>query len=202
MLVLIDNYDSFSHNLARYFKELGVEIAVYRNDEITLTELSSLPMTGLVISPGPCTPNEAGISLAAIEKFATDIPILGVCLGHQALGQVFGAEVVRAQRVMHGKTSAVQHARAGLFDGLAQPFVATRYHSLVINPDSLPNCFAVDAWVDEVPYGREIMAIRHQNLPLFGVQFHPESVMTDSGHSLLSNFILTLNATGAVSAHV
>lgn len=193
MLVLIDNYDSFSHNLARYFSELGVTISVFRHDQVTVDDLSALPLQGLVISPGPCTPNEAGISLAAIRQFANKLPILGVCLGHQALAQVFGADIVRAERVMHGKTSAVTHTQQGLFKGLTQPLQVTRYHSLVIAPQSLPECFVVDAWVNEAPYRQEIMAIRHRHLPLFGVQFHPESVMTESGHQLLNNFVSTLD---------
>ncbi|RUO40207.1 anthranilate synthase component II [Idiomarina aquatica] len=193
MLVLIDNYDSFSHNLARYFRELGEQVVVYRNDQVTVSQLQNLAMTALVISPGPCTPNDSGVSLAAIEAFAGKLPILGVCLGHQALAQVFGAEVVRAKRVMHGKTSRVTHTSKGLFNNLPAPLTVTRYHSLVVEPSSLPSCFSVDAWVDSMQFGREIMAIRHTELPLYGVQFHPESVMTEAGHQLLQNFLETRN---------
>lgn len=193
MLVLIDNYDSFSHNLARYFRELGEQVVVYRNDQVTVSQLQNLAMTALVISPGPCTPNDSGVSLAAIEAFAGKLPILGVCLGHQALAQVFGAEVVRAKRVMHGKTSRVTHTSKGLFNKLPAPLTVTRYHSLVVEPSSLPSCFSVDAWVDSMQFGQEIMAIRHTELPLYGVQFHPESVMTEAGHQLLQNFLETRN---------
>ena len=193
MLVLIDNYDSFSHNLARYFRELGEQVVVYRNDQVTVSQLQNLAMTALVISPGPCTPNDSGVSLAAIEAFAGKLPILGVCLGHQALAQVFGAEVVRAKRVMHGKTSRVTHTSKGLFNKLPAPLTVTRYHSLVVEPSSLPSCFSVDAWVDSMQFGQEIMAIRHTELLLYGVQFHPESVMTEAGHQLLQNFLETRN---------
>ena len=193
MLVLIDNYDSFSHNLARYFRELGEQVVVYRNDQVTVSQLQNLAMTALVISPGPCTPNDSGVSLAAIEAFAGKLPILGVCLGHQALAQVFGAEVVRAKRVMHGKTSRVTHTSKGLFNNLPAPLTVTRYHSLVVEPASLPSCFSVDAWVDSMQFGQEIMAIRHTELLLYGVQFHPESVMTEAGHQLLQNFLETRN---------
>ena len=193
MLVLIDNYDSFSHNLARYFRELGEQVVVYRNDQVTVSQLQNLAMTALVISPGPCTPNDSGVSLAAIDAFAGKLPILGVCLGHQALAQVFGAKVVRAKRVMHGKTSRVTHTSKGLFNNLPTPLTVTRYHSLVVEPSSLPSCFSVDAWVDSMQFGQEIMAIRHTELPLYGVQFHPESVMTEAGHQLLQNFLETRN---------
>jgi anthranilate synthase/aminodeoxychorismate synthase-like glutamine amidotransferase len=196
MLALIDNYDSFSHNLARYFVELNVPVQVYRNDQVTIQQLRELAdkkaMQGLVISPGPCTPNEAGISLQAINEFAGEFPILGVCLGHQALAQAYGAEIVRAQRVMHGKTSMITHSGQGLFDGIASPLQVTRYHSLVVKPSSVPSDFIVDAWADDGEAEREIMAIRHREMALFGVQFHPESVMTHAGHQLLKNFVLTL----------
>lgn len=189
MIVLIDNYDSFTHNLARYLKELGQVVRVFRNDEITLDEINALRPAALVISPGPCTPNESGISLAAIERFHTHLPILGVCLGHQALAQVFGARIVRAEQVMHGKTSLLNHSGNGLFQQLQQPLEVTRYHSLVVAPESLPTDFVIDADTKSASGAREIMAIRHRRLPLFGVQFHPESVMTAQGHDLLANFL-------------
>lgn len=189
MIVLIDNFDSFTHNLARYFRELGEEVSVFRNNEITIAQIESSEPDALVISPGPCTPNESGISLAAIEHFHRKLPILGVCLGHQALAQVFGARVVRAEKVMHGKTSTIQHNGQGLFRQLDNPLVVTRYHSLVVCPESLPTGFIIDADTITEQGNREIMAIRHQHLPLFGVQFHPESVMTTQGHHLLANFL-------------
>lgn len=189
MIVLIDNFDSFTHNLARYFRELGEEVSVFRNNEITISEIESSEPDALVISPGPCTPNESGISLAAIEHFHRKLPILGVCLGHQALAQVFGARVVRAEKVMHGKTSTIQHNGQGLFRQLDNPLDVTRYHSLVVCPESLPTDFIIDADTKTEQGNREIMAIRHQYLPLLGVQFHPESVMTAQGHHLLANFL-------------
>lgn len=191
MLALIDNYDSFSHNLARYFVELGVPVDVYRNDQITVADLLKKPLQGLVISPGPCSPDQAGISLEAINQFADRVPILGVCLGHQAIGQVFGAKVVRAKRVMHGKTSVIEHAGAGLFSGLSRPLTVTRYHSLTLAAQ-LPECLVVDAWVESTTSGYEIMSVRHRHRPIYGVQFHPESVMTDQGHQLLGNFLADL----------
>ncbi|RUO67059.1 anthranilate synthase component II [Idiomarina ramblicola] len=189
MIVLIDNFDSFTHNLARYFRELGKEIEVFRNNEVTISEIEKLSPEALVISPGPCTPNESGVSLAAIEHFCNKLPILGVCLGHQALAQVFGADVVRAEKVMHGKTSLVRHTGQGLFQQLDNPLEVTRYHSLVVSPSSLPTDFLIDADTETEQGLREIMAIRHRDLPLFGVQFHPESVMTSQGHHLLANFL-------------
>ncbi|PIW62536.1 aminodeoxychorismate/anthranilate synthase component II [Shewanella sp. CG12_big_fil_rev_8_21_14_0_65_47_15] len=187
MLLMIDNYDSFTFNLVQYFQQLGQEVVVKRNDEISLDEIAALVPTHLVISPGPCTPNEAGISLAAIEHFAGRIPILGVCLGHQAMAQVFGANVVRAKRVMHGKVSAIAHTGQRLFEGLNQPLTVTRYHSLLV--DAVPEGFVLDAWFDDPIHGREIMAMSHQSLPLYGVQFHPESILTEQGHELLANFL-------------
>lgn len=189
MIVLIDNFDSFTHNLARYFRELGEEVRVFRNNEIAVSDLKKLAPEALVISPGPCTPNESGISLAAIEYFYNKLPILGVCLGHQALAQTFGAEVVRAEKVMHGKTSHIQHTREGLFRQLDNPLEVTRYHSLVVSPTSLSKDFVIDADTETEQGQQEIMAIRHQHFPLFGVQFHPESVMTAQGHNLLANFL-------------
>ncbi|AAV83153.1 anthranilate synthase component II [Idiomarina loihiensis] len=189
MIVLIDNFDSFTHNLARYFRELGEDVSVFRNNELTLTDIEQLAPQALVISPGPCTPNESGISLAAIEHFQTKLPILGVCLGHQALAQVFGANVVRAEKVMHGKTSVIKHSGEGLFRQLNNPLEVTRYHSLVVSPESLSTDFVIDADTGTEKGQREIMAIRHRHLPLFGVQFHPESVMTAQGHNLLANFL-------------
>ncbi|ATA25690.1 aminodeoxychorismate synthase component II [Brenneria goodwinii] len=189
MLLLIDNYDSFTYNLYQYFCELGAEVQVRRNDELTLDDIERLSPSRLVISPGPCTPDEAGISLAAIRRFAGKLPILGVCLGHQAMGQAFGARVIRARQVMHGKTSVIQHNDTGVFTGLSQPLTVTRYHSLVIEPASLPDCFTVTAWSERDGERDEIMAIRHRSLPLEGVQFHPESILSQQGHQLLDNFL-------------
>ncbi|WP_145543266.1 aminodeoxychorismate synthase component II [Yersinia frederiksenii] len=189
MLLLIDNYDSFTYNLYQYFCELGAEVIVKRNDKIQLTDIEKLSPSHLVISPGPCTPNEAGISLAAIHHFAGKLPILGVCLGHQALGQAFGARIVRARQVMHGKTTAICHTGQGVFRGLNQPLTVTRYHSLVIAPDSLPDCFELTAWTENDGVMDEIMGIRHRTLPLEGVQFHPESILSEQGHQLLDNFL-------------
>lgn len=185
MLLLIDNYDSFTWNLYQYFCELGAEVVVKRNDELTLSDISALAPDKLVISPGPCTPTEAGISLAAITHFAGQLPILGVCLGHQAIAQAFGATIVRAENVMHGKTSAISHNNTGVFNGLNNPLTVTRYHSLVIDPATLPACFEVTAWTDK----QEIMGIRHRGIDLEGVQFHPESILSEQGHQLLANFL-------------
>lgn len=187
MLLIIDNYDSFTYNLVQYFQQLGQQPLVVRNDEITVTQIAELMPSHLVISPGPCTPNEAGISLAAIEAYAGKLPILGVCLGHQAIAQVFGAQVIRAKRVMHGKTSAIHHNGQRLFSALPMPLTVTRYHSLLI--DQVPNGFIEDAWFDDPQHGHEIMAISHPELQLFGVQFHPESILTQSGHAVLQNFL-------------
>ena len=185
MLLLIDNYDSFTWNLYQYFCELGADVVVKRNDEITLAEIEQLAPQRLVISPGPCTPNEAGISLAAIRQFSGQIPLLGVCLGHQAIAQAFGATIVRASQVMHGKTSEIRHNGSGVFRGLKDPLTVTRYHSLVIDPNTLPDEFEVTAWTDK----HEIMGIRHRSLAVEGVQFHPESILSEQGHALLANFL-------------
>lgn len=190
MLLMIDNYDSFTWNLVQYFGELGQEVVVRRNDDISLDEIAALRPAGLVISPGPCTPNEAGVSLAAIEHFAGELPVLGVCLGHQAIAQAFGGEVVRARQVMHGKTSAIRHTGGGLFAELPDPLTVTRYHSLVVRADSLPACFEVTAWSENAQGERdEIMGMQHKTLPVHSVQFHPESILTQGGHQLLGNFL-------------
>ncbi len=189
MLLLIDNYDSFTYNLYQYFCELGASVLVKRNDELQLSDIEQLAPSHLVISPGPCTPDEAGISLAAIACFADKIPILGVCLGHQALAQAFGGRIVRAREVMHGKTSVICHRQRGLFRGLKQPLTVTRYHSLVIDPASLADCFEITAWSERHAEMDEIMGIRHLTLPLEGVQFHPESILSEQGHQLLNNFL-------------
>ncbi|MBC8947505.1 MULTISPECIES: aminodeoxychorismate synthase component II [Xenorhabdus] len=189
MLLIIDNYDSFTFNLYQYFCELGAEVLVKRNDEIQLEDIEDLAPTHLVISPGPCTPNEAGISLEAISHFAGKLPILGVCLGHQAIGQAFGASVVKAREVMHGKTSLIHHSQQGVFKGLDRPLTVTRYHSLVIAAETLPASFEVTAWSQRNGDVDEIMGIRHRTLPLEGVQFHPESILSEQGHELLNNFL-------------
>lgn len=185
MILMIDNYDSFTFNLVQYLGELGEELVVKRNDEITISEIEELSPQFLMISPGPCSPNEAGISMEAIKHFAGKIPIFGVCLGHQSIAQVFGGDVVRAERLMHGKTSEMHHNGETIFKGLENPFTATRYHSLIVKNETLPDCLEVTAWTEE----NEIMAIRHKTLPIEGVQFHPESIMTSFGKDLLKNFI-------------
>ncbi|MHA2957654.1 aminodeoxychorismate/anthranilate synthase component II [Priestia megaterium] len=187
MILMIDNYDSFTFNLVQYLGELGHELLVKRNDEITLSEIEVLNPDFLMISPGPCSPNEAGISLEAIEYFAGKIPVFGVCLGHQSIGQAFGGNVIRADKLMHGKTSEMHHDGRTIFKGLDNPFTATRYHSLIVEKSSLPDCFEISAWTAE----DEIMAIRHKSLPIEGVQFHPESIMTSYGKEMLKNFIET-----------
>ncbi|MGL5040313.1 MAG: aminodeoxychorismate synthase component II [Aeromonas sp.] len=190
MLLLIDNYDSFTWNLVQYFGALGQAVVVKRNDELTLDAIGQLSPDYLVISPGPCTPNEAGISLDAITHFAGHIPILGVCLGHQSLAQAFGGRVVRARQVMHGKTSLIRHRGEGVFSGLNNPLRVTRYHSLVVERESLPACFDITAWSEHAD-GRvdEIMGLRHKTLAIEGVQFHPESILSEQGHQLLGNFL-------------
>ena len=194
MLLMIDNYDSFTYNVVQYLGELNAEVKVFRNDEITIEDIRAMQPEKIVISPGPCTPNEAGISMAVVEAFAGVIPLLGICLGHQSIGQVFGGRIVRARQVMHGKISPIYHSDKGVFKGLPSPFNATRYHSLVIEKSSLPDCLEVTAWT-QTDDGEidEIMGVRHRSLAVEGVQFHPESILTDHGHDLLRNF---LEATG------
>ncbi|MBU6459264.1 MAG: aminodeoxychorismate/anthranilate synthase component II [Proteobacteria bacterium] len=185
MLLMIDNYDSFTWNLVQYLGELGQDVQVYRNDHLSLTEVEQLKPDYIVISPGPCTPNEAGISVPLIQHFSGRIPILGVCLGHQSIGQAFGGHVVHAKVLMHGKTSQVYHHNQSVFIGLSNPFTATRYHSLVIDRETLPDCLEITAWTTD----GEIMGVRHRSLPVAGVQFHPESILTEQGHELLDNFL-------------
>ena len=187
MLLMIDNYDSFTFNIVQYFMELGTEVVVFRNDAITVEEIERLSPKYLVVSPGPCYPEKAGISVEAVKHFAGSIPILGICLGHQSVGYAYGAKVVKAQRLMHGKTSDVFHDSKTLFAGIENPFVANRYHSLILERESLPDCFEISAWTDR----DEIMGIRHKELPLEGLQFHPESILTTSGMALLKNFLVT-----------
>ncbi|MEQ1719954.1 MAG: aminodeoxychorismate/anthranilate synthase component II [Nitrosomonas sp.] len=185
MLLVIDNYDSFTYNLVQYFAELGERIVVFRNDQISLNKIAELSPDRIVISPGPCTPKEAGISLATIGQFSQDIPILGVCLGHQSIGQAFGGRIVHAKQLMHGKTSPIYHHGTGVFRNLPNPFIATRYHSLVIERASLPDCLEVTAWTED----GEIMGIRHKTLAIEGIQFHPESILSEHGHQMLQNFL-------------
>ena len=185
MLVVIDNYDSFTYNLVQYFGELGAEMKVLRNDAVTVEQLRELKPSRICISPGPCTPNEAGISCEVIEAFAGSVPIFGVCLGHQSIGQVFGGEVVRAEQLMHGKTSMIHHQDESVFKGLSNPFEATRYHSLIVKKETLPDCLEVTAWTDD----GVIMGLKHKELNVHGVQFHPESILTDEGKQILKNFL-------------
>lgn len=185
MLIMIDNYDSFTWNLVQYFGELGQEVTVYRNDQVTVKQVGALSPDYIVISPGPCTPNEAGISVDLVSRYAGVIPILGVCLGHQSIGQAFGGNIVHAQQIMHGKTSMVHHNGAGVFNNLDSPFRATRYHSLVIEKETMPDCLEITAWTDD----DEIMAVKHREFAIEGVQFHPESIITENGHALLRNFL-------------
>jgi anthranilate synthase component 2 len=190
MLLMIDNYDSFTYNLVQYFGELGADVHVYRNDQITLEQIEALKPQYLVISPGPCSPTEAGISVEAIQHFAGKIPILGVCLGHQSIGQAFGGKIVHASSIMHGKTSMIHHLDKGVFKGLKNPFEATRYHSLVIEKASLPECLEVTAWTQQDNGDLdEIMGVRHKTLAVEGIQFHPESILTEHGHAMLKNFL-------------
>ena len=190
MLLMIDNYDSFTYNVVQYLGELGADVQVYRNDEITIEQIEALNPSQLVISPGPCTPNEAGISVAAINHFAGKLPIFGICLGHQSMGQAFGGDVIRARQVMHGKVSPVYHNNTGVFEGLENPVSVTRYHSLVIDKNTLPDCLEMTAWTqNEDGSVDEIMGVRHKELEIEGVQFHPESILTQQGHDLLQNFL-------------
>jgi anthranilate synthase component 2 len=190
MILMVDNYDSFTYNVVQYLAELDADVHVYRNDQITIAEIEQLAPEKIVISPGPCTPNEAGISVEAIKHFAGKIPILGICLGHQSIGQAFGGEIIRAKQVMHGKTSMIHHNNSGVFANLSNPYEATRYHSLVINQDTLPDCFEVTAWTQNDDGSiDEIMGVRHKEQAVEGVQFHPESILTQHGHDLLNNFL-------------
>ena len=185
MLLMIDNYDSFTYNLVQYFGELGADVRVFRNDEISVEQIAALAPAQIVVSPGPCTPAEAGVSVAAIQAFAGKIPLLGVCLGHQSIGAAFGGRIVHAKRLMHGKVSPVHHLDSGVFKGLPNPLTCTRYHSLAIERESLPDCLDITAWTDD----GEIMGVRHKTLAVEGVQFHPESILTERGHDLLNNFL-------------
>jgi len=190
MILMIDNYDSFTYNIVQYLAELKADVKVYRNDEISIADIKQMAPEKIVISPGPCTPNEAGISVAVVEAFAGKIPILGICLGHQSIGQALGGKVVRARQVMHGKTSMIYHDNTGVFKGLSNPFEATRYHSLVIDRDQMPDSLVINAWTQYEDGSRdEIMGVRHRDLAIEGVQFHPESILTQHGHQLLNNFL-------------
>ncbi|MBP8853287.1 MAG: aminodeoxychorismate/anthranilate synthase component II [Moraxellaceae bacterium] len=190
MILMIDNYDSFTYNIVQYLGELGADVKVVRNDEITIADIEQMAPERIVISPGPCTPNEAGISMSVIAHFAGKIPLLGVCLGHQSIGQVFGGKVVRARQVMHGKTSPIYHANKGVFTALNNPLTATRYHSLIIEKETLPDCLEVTAWTQHEDGSMdEIMGVTHKTLAVEGVQFHPESILTEQGHELLKNFL-------------
>ena len=192
MILMIDNYDSFTYNLVQYLGELGAEVRTVRNDAVSVDEVQQMEPEGIVISPGPCTPNEAGISLDVVQRLGKDTPILGVCLGHQCIGQAFGGKVVRARRIMHGKTSMIFHRSQGVFAGLPQPFEATRYHSLLVEKESIPECLSVMAWTD-YEGGHEIMGLRHRHYPVQGVQFHPESILTTCGKDLLRNFLQSIS---------
>ena len=190
MMLMIDNYDSFTYNLVQYLGELGADVVVHRNDQITIDDIEKMQPQRIMISPGPCTPNEAGISMQVIKHFAGKLPMLGVCLGHQSIGQVFGGKIVHAKEIMHGKTSMIHHNSTGVFKGLTNPYEATRYHSLVIEKQSLPDCFEVTAWTENADGSiDEIMGVKHKELNIEGVQFHPESILTEHGHDLLKNFL-------------
>ena len=190
MLLMIDNYDSFTYNLVQYLGELGADVEVHRNDQIALNEIEKLAPERIMISPGPCTPDQAGVSMDVIKHYAGKLPILGVCLGHQSIGQVFGGKIVHAKEIMHGKTSLIHHKNTGVFSGLTNPYTATRYHSLVIEKDSLPDCLEITAWTENADGSMdEIMGVRHKEFAVEGVQFHPESILTEHGHDLLKNFL-------------
>ncbi len=190
MLLLIDNYDSFTYNVAQYFGELGADVQVHRNDDISLDDIAAMAPNHIVISPGPCTPDKAGVSMPVIRHFSGTIPLLGICLGHQSIGQVFGGQVVRARRVMHGKLSPVHHANTGVFAGLTNPLTCTRYHSLIVDRSTLPDCLEITAWTQHEDGSMdEIMGVRHREMAIEGVQFHPESIMSEQGHALLANFL-------------
>jgi len=190
MLLMIDNYDSFTYNLVQYLGELGADVKVHRNDQINLDDIDKLSPERLMISPGPCTPDQAGISMQAIKQYAGKLPILGVCLGHQSIGQVFGGKIIHAKEIMHGKTSLIHHNNTGVFKGLNNPYTATRYHSLVIEKESLPDCLEITAWTENADGSmEEIMGVRHKEYAIEGVQFHPESILTEHGHDLLKNFL-------------
>lgn len=190
-VVMVDNYDSFTYNLVQYLGELGADVTVVRNDQVSVADIAALNPTKIVISPGPCTPKEAGVSVATIKEFAGKIPILGVCLGHQSIGYAFGGNIIHAKAIMHGKTSLVYHSNQGVFKGLSNPFIATRYHSLVIEQSTIPDCLEITAWTqDEDGNIDEIMGVRHKTLDIEGVQFHPESILTEHGHELLHNFLM------------
>ncbi len=186
MLLMIDNYDSFTYNLVQYFSELGETVIVHRNDEINLDKITELSPERIVISPGPCTPNKAGVSLSVIQQFGTQIPVLGVCLGHQSIGQAFGGKITHAKQLMHGKTSSIYHNSIGVFSNLPNPFTGTRYHSLVVDRNTLPSCLEITAWTED----GEIMGIKHKSLPIEGIQFHPESILSEYGHKILKNFLI------------
>jgi len=190
MMIMIDNYDSFTYNLVQYLGELGADVVVHRNDQITVQQIEALKPERIMISPGPCTPNEAGVSMETIRYFAGKLPILGVCLGHQSIGQVFGGKIVHAAEIMHGKTSMIHHNNRGVFKGLTNPYEATRYHSLVIQKESIPDCLEITAWTEKADGSMdEIMGVRHKEMAIEGVQFHPESILTQHGHELLKNFL-------------
>lgn len=200
MILMIDNYDSFTYNIVQYLGELGEQVEVFRNDEISLAQIDAMAPQGIVISPGPCTPNEAGISMEVIRAFAGKLPILGICLGHQSIGQVYGGVVGRAKKVMHGKTSSIHHTGVGVFAGLSNPFTATRYHSLVVERESLPDCLELTAWTEIDGVVDEIMGIRHKSLQIEGVQFHPESILTEYGHELLQGFVDVCPQSGSLAS--
>lgn len=200
MILMIDNYDSFTYNIVQYLGELGEQVEVFRNDEISLAQIDAMAPQGIVISPGPCTPNEAGISMEVIRAFAGKLPILGICLGHQSIGQVYGGVVGRAKKVMHGKTSSIHHTGVGVFAGLPNPFTATRYHSLVVERESLPDCLELTAWTEIDGVVDEIMGIRHKSLQIEGVQFHPESILTEYGHELLQGFVDVCPQSGSLAS--